>query len=288
MSAAISRYEAPAPDSGPEPPLERADGAAEVVFAAAGLARLYKRSPCRALFPQPEPGDLPVAALLTTSGGIAGGDRLRLAIAAEAGARAVATTAAAEKVYRSLGSPAQVEVTLAAGDGGWLEWLPQETILFDAARLIRRIEVRLQRRARLLAAEMLVFGRGARGERFTRGLLHEAWRLRIDDRLVWADALRLEGDIAARLDDAASFAGARSLATAIYAGADAGEHLPLARALLEDGPCRGGASLVNGVLVARILGARPEAVRGLLMRYVVALRQRAAGLPAAMPRLWQT
>jgi urease accessory protein len=282
MSAATSRCEAPEQ----HPRLQRGDGAAEIAFAPQGLARLYQRTPCRVLFPRPEPGDLPVAALLTTSGGLAGGDRLSLAVTLEPGARAVVTTAAAEKVYRSLGPDAAVTVSLAAADGTWLEWLPQETILFDGARLKRRVDVDLAPDARLLAAETLVFGRAARGERFTRGLLHESWRLRRGGALVWADALRLDGDVARLLAAPAAFGGALALATAVYVGADAAALLAAARELAEAGD--GAATLVNGVLVARFLAPRPEVVRRGLARYVAGLRHAACGLPPALPRLWHS
>ncbi|MGO8920125.1 MAG: urease accessory protein UreD [Stellaceae bacterium] len=286
MSAATSRYEAPAKLAAttPGPGLQRGDGAAEIVFGRFGLVHLYQRTPCRVLFPRPEPGDLPVAALLTTSGGLAGGDRLCLSVALEAGARAVATTAAAEKVYRSLGPDAAVTVTLAVAEGAWLEWLPQETILFDGARLVRRIAAELAPGARLIAAETVVFGRAARGERLTYGLLQESWRIRCGGRLVWADALRLDGDIGRLLAAPAGLAGAGALATALYIGEDAADQLAAARALAEaDG---GGATLVNGVLLARFLAPRAEVVRGAVARYVAGLRHAAAGLPAALPRLW--
>jgi urease accessory protein len=270
----------------PGPAFERGDGAAEVVFGPRGLAHLYQRTPCRVLFPLAEPGNPPLAALLTTSGGLAGGDRLSLAVRLEPGAHATVTTAAAEKVYRSLGPDTTVRIALSVEAGGWLEWLPQETILFDQARLDRRIGVALAPGARLLAAEMVVLGRAARGEHFDHGLLHEAWRLRIGGKLVWADALRLDGDIAALLAAPGGFADATAFATAVYAGEDAAEHLALARALAEAG--EGGATLVNGILVARFLGRRSDGVRSALMRYIAELRSAAGGRPAALPRLWQT
>ena len=289
MFAAISRYdtlsETPAPLT-----LERGDGAAEIVFARRGdgrtaLAHLYQRSPCRVLFPAPEPGDLPLAALLTTSGGLTGGDRLRLVVTAGAGAAALATTAAAEKVYRSADGDVDVAVALTVDAGGWLEWLPQETILFDGACLGRRLAASVAPDARFLGAETLVFGRAARGERFARGRLYESWRVRFGGRLVWADALGLAGGVAAQLE-APGFAGAAALATAVYVGADAAAQLALARALAEGGECRGGATLLGPVLVARFHDARAEIVRAALARYVVGLRHAAAGLPAVMPRLW--
>ena len=292
MFAAISRYEA-APETPASLTLERGDGAAEIVFARRGdgrtvLAHLYQRSPCRVLFPDPEPGDLPLAALLTTSGGLAGGDRLRLEVTAGAGAAALATTAAAEKVYGSAERDVAVAVSLTVEERGWLEWLPQETILFDGARFDRRVSVAVAGEARFLGVEMLVFGRAARGERFTHGRLYESWRVRCGGRLAWADALSLEDDVARQLASPAGFADAAALATAVYVGADAAAHLPLARALAEDGECRGGATLLGPVLIARFLDARAEIVRAALAGYVAGLRQGAAGLPASLPRLWGT
>ncbi len=289
MSAITLRYEQPEPPTVMESParMQRGDGAAEIIFAAQGLSHLYQRTPCRVLFPAPEPGDLPVAALLTTSGGLAGGDRLAISIAARNGARAVATTAAAEKIYRSLGPNTQIDIKLAVESDGWLEYLPQETILFNGARLRRHCAADLAPDANLLATETLVFGRAASGERFTRGLLHDCWRIRIAGKLVWADALHLEENITAQLDAPAGFAGAGAIATAIFAGNAAGKYLPLARELAEEGEVRGGATLINGILVARFLNQRADTVRRSLARYIASLRNAAAGLPAATPRLWQ-
>lgn len=287
MSAAISRSDPKDRAAQGTPRFERGDGTAEIVFAPGGLARLYQKTPCRVLFPLPEPGDLPVAALLTTSGGLTGGDRLRVSVGATGGARAIVATVAAEKVYRSLGPDADVAVSLAVEAGGWLEWLPQETILFDGARLARAVDADLAGGARLLAVDSLVFGRTARGERFRYGKLLDRWRIRVGGRLVWADALQLDGAVDARLDAAAAFAGAVAFATAVYVGEDAAEYLPLARALAEAADSQGGATLVNGVLLARFLSCDAQALRRGLMRYLGGLRQAAAGLPPALPRLWQ-
>ena len=130
--------------------------------------------------------------LLTTSGGIAGGDRLRIAVSVEAGAAALLTSQAAEKIYRSLGPEARCAVSLQIGDGAWLEWLPQETILFQAARFSRSIEAKLSATGRLLASEIVVFGRLARGERFSSGRLQDRWRLHRGGGLIWTDAVCLE------------------------------------------------------------------------------------------------
>lgn len=270
--------------------LQRGDGAAELVFARRGrataLAHLYQHDPCRVLFPRPEPGDPVTAVLLTTSGGLAGGDRLRVAATVRDGAAATVTSQAAEKVYRSLGDDCRLSVTLDVGADAILEWLPQEAILFDGARLRRRTEVRMAPGGRLLACEMLVFGRRASGERYTRGLAFDAWRVWRGGRLVWADALRVDGDVAARLDRRAAFDGAQAMATAIYVGADAGRHLETARALAGEAAGKAAATVLDGLLLARFLGREAATVRSDLVRYLGGLRHAVAGWPARLPRVW--
>lgn len=266
--------------------LQRGRGAAEIVFARRGdrtvLRHLHQRTPCRVLFPRPEPGEPPVAVLLTTSGGLTGGDEIRLRIAAEPGAVASVTTQAAEKLYRSLGPDTSIEVALEVAADATLDYLPQETILFDGARLDRRTRIDVADGGRLLAAEMLIFGRGARGERLSRGRVYEGWRVRRDGRLVWADALALDGDIGAMLADPFAFGGAVALATALYVGNEATSLLPCARALAD-----GGASVVDGILVVRLFGRQAQDVRARLALVLSGLRE-AVGLPSRLPRVWQS
>lgn len=270
--------------------LQRGDGAAELVFARRGpataLAHLYQHDPGRVLFPRPDPGDPMSAVLLTTSGGLAGGDRLRISVAAQAAAVASVTSQAAEKVYRSLGDDCYLSATLDVGPEAMLEWLPQEAILFDGARLRRRTEAQVAPGGRLLACEMLVFGRAARGESYTSGFVLDTWRIRRGTRLIWADALRLDGDVTAQLARPTSFDGARAMATVIYVGDDSASHLEAARTLLESAETKAGVTVVNGVLLARFLGRDAAAVRRDLMGYLGGLRNAVAGWPPRLPRVW--
>lgn len=293
MSVVTLRYDAPRPAVQAMPGgLQRGRGAAEITFARTGritaLAHLYQRTPCRVLFPNTEGSEPPVAALLTTSGGLTGGDEIRIEIVAKAGAACTIVSQAAEKIYRSLGPDAVVSTALAAEAGSYLEWFPQETILFNGAQLRRRLTVALAPEGRLLACEMVTFGRAARGERLTRGRWYESWAVRRGGALIWADAQALDGDIAATLASPFAFAGAEAYATALYVGADAAQHLGTARRLVEGGGSRSGTTLVKGVLLARFLGGSAQTVRGDLMRYLCGMRQAVAGLPARLPRLWQS
>ncbi len=266
------------------------DGAATLGFAhhhgKTRLAHLYQRAPLRVMFPAPGRGDVSLAAVATTSGGLVGGDRLTLDVSAAPGARAVVMAQAAEKVYRSTGADVTVGVVLRAAAGSWLEWLPQETILFEGARLRRRTRVEAAPEARVLAGEMLVFGRTARGERLTTGLVHDAWEVVRDGRLVWCDTFRLAGDLNHCLAHPAGLADAVAYATAIHVADDAGERLAAARALLDAPGIRAAATCVGGILVVRWLGTDAALVRRSFGSFWSAFRCRVAGLPASLPRLW--
>ena len=271
------------------PVMERGTGRAVIAFRATergtGLADLYQKAPLRVLRPRGERGFPATAVLVTTSGGLAGGDRLDVEVSCRAGAEATVTTQAAEKVYRSLGPDVTVDARFDVADGATLEWLPQETILFDRARLVRSTELGLAGSARLHACDMLTFGRIARGERFATGRLFDRWRIRRDGRLVWADALRLDGDVAGLIDRPFGFAGAEAMATQIYAGPAAAELLAALRERLAAAGCRSASGLVNGLLLTRLLGAA-AAVRSALAGAIGLVRSLALGLPDAPPRVW--
>ncbi|MEM9681827.1 MAG: urease accessory protein UreD [Pseudomonadota bacterium] len=273
------------------PALKGTHGVAGIAYAyadgASRLATLEQRSPLRVLFPRPAAGDIPQAALITTSGGMVGGDTLDIAVSVGPGASALVIGQAAEKVYRSQGADCRIDVLLQVDDGGWLEWLPQETILFDGARLRRQTTVAVADGGQALAGEILVFGRVARGETVTRGLVRDAWRVSLDDRLVWADALHMDpDDIAHCLEAPAGFGGARAAATAVYVGPDTADRLALARDLAEREGVKAGATCCGPVLVVRWLGAEPSRVRDAFEAFWTGFRAEVGRLPGRLPRLW--
>lgn len=274
-----------------KPRLQRSVGGASIAVALRDgrtrLADLYQHDPCRILFPHDEPGEPFGAVLVTTSGGIAGGDRLDLGAAWGPGTAAQITTQAAEKVYRSTGDTAFVSQTLTVGAGAWAEWLPQETILFDGARLARETAVDVAAGGRLLAAELVVLGRAARGEGFTYGLWQDAWRVRRDGRPVWLDRARLDRDHQRTAKAAAGLNGAAAFATILYVADDAAERLELARELLGDDP-RAGATVVNGVLVIRLMHEGAQSLRRAVGAFWMGFRNAAAGFEPRLPRVWHT
>jgi len=272
-----------------------AAGAAEVSFAtrdgATHLSHLYQRHPMRVLFPAPEAGDVSLAVLLTTSGGLVAGDRVKLDVRLDAGAVAHVTASAAEKIYRSTGATTEIAQSLSVAAAGWLEYLPPETILFDGARLRRHTKIALMPGAGFLGGGILVFGRRARGESFTQGLMHEEWRVSRDGVLSWGDALHLDGDIAATMADPACFDRAAACATLILAppAGDPRGFVDGARAVQQQSlspGLRGGVTAVGGLVVARWLAAEPLTLRRAFADLACHFRQAAMGLPTRLPRLW--
>lgn len=243
---------------------------------------LHQAGAARARFPKPAPGEVPEAVLLNTAGGLTGGDRFEVSLTVGAGAALTATTAAAEKIYRARDEDAaMMRVALAAEAGSDLAWLPQPTILFDRAKLDRRTEVELAADARFLAVEVLIFGRAAMGEDVEQGSCRDAWRVRRDGKLVFADSFLAGGAIATVLDRPAVLNGARATAMILYVGADVTARLEAARALCQRAKGTMGVSSWNGLLAARAYAGDGQTLQG----DIVPLLELLAGRP--LPRVWQ-
>ncbi len=265
--------------------MQRARGAARVALSGARIADLYQKSPCKVLMPRVDGRDRAEIVFINSSGGIAGGDELDYAVRVAGPAVTTVTTQASEKVYGAIDRDARLRMSIAVDDGATLEWLPQQTIAFDGARLRRRTDIDVEGSGRVLALDWLVMGRQARGETMTRGALRDDWRVRRDGRLVWADALRLTGDLGALAGRRASLGGNRAFATMVYAAPDAADRLDLARELVED--CgEAGVTLVNGVLVGRFLAFDGMALAAHVGFFLEGFRAGLGGFAPWPPRLW--
>jgi urease accessory protein len=272
----------PAPDR-TQPRRQRAEGriglAVEQLGGRTILRRKAEAGSARVRLPR-VPGPGLEAVLINTAGGLAEGDRMTTAIEAGPGADLVVTTSAAEKVYKSEGDTTALDVTLQLGPGARLDWLPQETILFDRARLTRRLDVDMAADASLLLFEATVFGRVAHEERVETGFFEDRWRIRRGGKLVYADTLRLSGAIAARLERPTVAAGARAIGTLLYIAPDAAQRVDEARALLEGAGSECGTGTWNGCLGLRLLASDIETLRRDAARAIAGL----AGHP--LPRVW--
>jgi urease accessory protein len=269
----------------PVPLFVRATGGVRLSFArdGAGASRIadwHESGGYRARFPTRH-DTIAEAVLINTGGGMTGGDALRQEITVGERAHAVVTSQAAEKIYRSDGPVTSITTDLAVAPGATLAWVPQETILFDRAYLSRRLTAEMAADATLIAAETMYFGRAAMGEGLREGSWRDSWRIRRAGRLVFAEDVRLEGDLAAALARRAVADGARAVSTILLVAPDAAARLEPLRALTLPEGAAHASSHVDGCLVTRVLAreAAPlrEAVAMILTHH----------LNAPLPRSWQ-
>ncbi|WGD51873.1 urease accessory protein UreD [Bradyrhizobium sp. CB1650] len=259
----------------------RARGAVRFdVHARDGVTRrgaLHESGSLRVRFPSPEDEGLS-GVFVNTAGGVAGGDRFDIEITTTDAARLTLTTAAAEKVYRTPGPAAQLNIALKVGTGAHLSWLPQETILFDRARVQRRFDIELDETASLLLCEIVVFGRTAMGERMEQGEFVDRWRLRRGGKLVFAETVRLDGDIGRKLARPAFAKGGAVIGTALIVPGDEA----LVERIHEAADTFAGEvgiSAWNGFAMARFCAQDAARLRADMMAVL-------ARAGAALPRLW--
>jgi urease accessory protein len=239
-------------------------------------ARLFEEGPLRLRCPNSSAGALE-AVIINTAGGIVGGDSLHIDLSAHEGAHVTVTTAAAEKVYRSLDSDAAVDIKLKVGSGAVVAWLPQETILFDQARLQRTIDMDVAGDAQLVFAEAVVFGRSGRGEQVALGRLFDRWRLHCAGRLLHAEALRFDGAIAAKLAQRAVTYGKIAVATVLIFPGDE----QIAEAMRRQTFCgEVGVSAWKGMALARLCAPDGAVLKRDLAQVIHCLQR------VSIPRLW--
>ena len=272
-------------DAAPHPPqMQRALGRAAVSLAltdrGARLRTLEQAGSAKAFLPRVH-SPVPEIVFLNTAGGLASGDRLTFGVVAGDGVRLAATTQTAERAYRADHGPAEVAVNLRLGQGGRIDWLPQETILYDGASLTRRTRIDLAGEGQVTLCEMIVLGRAAMGETVSALRLsdrREVWSRGLP---VWIDAFGL--DDAALAPRPALLAGARAIATIALIGQGAEDAIGPVRAALAAVPgVTGHASGWDGKCVARLSGADGFHVKRAVARVLGVLRK---GAP--LPRVWQ-
>lgn len=263
------------------PDLQRSHGAAIVVLdQAAGrtrLVRLRQSGSAKVILPQVT--GAPEVVFLNTSGGLTGGDTLSFDLALGASVKAVATTQTAERAYRAGAGEAKVTVDLAVGAGGWLDWLPQETILFDASALNRCTTIDLAGDAGCLALEAIILGRPAMGEVVQSLMLRDTRLIRRNGNPVLQEPLMLND--AALLAGSAVLGGAKAFASLIMLGQGVDAALIAARAVLDEPGVDAAASAWDGKLSVRMMAVDGLPLRQQIRRVLAAIR------PMPLPRVWQ-
>jgi urease accessory protein len=269
--------------------LQRANGSGRVVLSGSGggnqIVDLFQRSPIRFMFPTTDSGAIKEAVLINTAGGVAGGDRYESAVTALADAAIVVTSQAAEKIYSALDEPAHIATRLKACKGAKLAWLPQETIIFNWARLNRETEIDVCSGAELLALEWLIFGRAAHGEELLGGEIKDSWRVKRDGQLVWADCFRATAEIFPHLRRKALLANFKAIGTLIYFGPINGD-LELLHGILLTLDCYCAATTVGDLTIIRFAAAVSYDLRLALRNFLRRFGETLGPGPFRVPKMW--
>jgi len=261
--------------------MQRSHGEAAVSFDGARLTGLRQRGSAKALLPRVR-GAVPEVVFLNTSGGLTGGDTLHYGLDLQAGARAVATTQAAERAYRADAGVARVTVAHRVGAGGWLDWLPQETILFDRAALERKTVIDLAPDAGCLMLEAVILGRAAMDETVRDLQFYDNRQIFRAAKPVMIEPLLINSNILAKGARGALLGAARAMATLVLCAPGAEDAVGAARAALGEPGVEGAASGFDGKCVVRLLSADGWPLRRQILTLMNALRR-----GAAPPRVWQ-
>jgi urease accessory protein len=270
--------------------LQRAEGCGRIVLSYSDkgtrIMDVFQRAPIRIMFPRTAGSAVEEAVLINTAGGIAGGDRLETSVTALANSSIAVTSQAAEKVYRALNEPARITTKLKACEAAKLAWLPQETIVFNWGRLCREMEIELSSTAELLALEWLVLGRTAHGENMVGGHITDSWRVKKDDRLIWADGFLITDEIFAHLHRKALLSNCRAIGTLIYSGPDTDARFEFLRDVVRSLECQCAATSVAGLIIVRFAAKVLYDLRIALHNFLEQFSHELGGGPFRVPKMW--
>ena len=270
--------------------LQRAEGCGRVVVSCCEkgtyIKDVFQRAPIRIMVPRVDDGALKEVVFVNIAGGIAGGDRLESDVTALANASVVVTSQAAEKVYRALDAPACIATRVRVSENARLAWLPQETIVFNRARLRRETEIHLSSGAEFLALEWLVLGRAAYGEEVTGGHISDRWCVKKDGRLIWADTFRATDEVFPDLHRKALLSNCKAVATLVYFGPCLDTRLEFFRDITPSLECLCAATSLGGLMIARFAAMTSSALRLALRSVLEQFSQELGPGPFRVPKMW--
>lgn len=285
-----------------ENPHGRWFGSLELRFDAVGretvLARQRHVGPLRVQRPFLERDGACQVYVLNPPGGSVGGDELRLVAHLSRGSRALLTAPGASKFYRSAGPKARSRQHFEILPGARLEWLPQETIVYDGAVAESHTRIDLHRGGQYAGWDVTCLGRPAAGESFAHGSWSQRTALFEDGAPLWLDRSSFEGsDVALQ---AAWGLGGRPVYGSFVVHPVTEAALSVARevarasvqqdwfaaTLLEQGAGLGTEDRCS--LVVRYVGTSTTRARHLFTRVWQELRPLYFGSSAELPRIWAT
>lgn len=225
-------------------------------------------------------------------GGVAGGDELTLNVTLAENTKALLTTPGAGKWYKANGPLAQQHLQFDLADNACFEWLPQENILFDSAKVKLSSTVNLAPTAKYAAWEIVCLGRQAQQEQWLNGLMQQVVTIRRAGKLIWNERAFLKPMQRTVKSMIGLNGNAVTASFVIAAGSVPAEALDACKAIKPvfelDKTARYGVTALPEILVARYVGQSSQSAKVYFEMLWQLLRPWYAEREAVRPRIWNT
>ncbi|NGX58182.1 MAG: hypothetical protein K940chlam3_01087, partial [Chlamydiae bacterium] len=242
----------------------------------------YFTEPLKVLFFNASDSDCYTAAILNTTGGLMGGDKLELKLVAEPGTDLTITSQAAERIYKSQGEICTVDIDIFCDQHATFEWLPLETIFFNHCKYRRNVDVHLQENSVFFAGEMYVFGRKAHGEKLENCLIHDCWNFHLNGKKLFKDLFHLEGNLEWYFTTSSVLKNINAYAICFFF---AKENEVEPYSLIEN-DILASTTYVNQMQIFRVAGVNIQKVREVFIEYMITLRNKHIDRKGDLPRFW--
>ena len=269
--------------------INRAIGELEISFSEDGISRLHCTAPLRAFGNDDGINEIPSAVIVNTSGGVVSGDRYDVTINVKKNSKGLILSQAADKIYKCLKNEySEMNNLLNIDNNSWVEWIPQETIMFENANLKRNLEVNLSTDSEALIGEIVVLGRLAKGERVNNISLRDTIKINRNKKIEWLDRVLLDGKVHCARNSNARLYGNNCFFTIALSSVKISKYKDILYKFIENNinKIKISATILHNNLIIRGLSKDPLLLRKEFSKIWCFIRSEFKKLAPVMPKLW--
>lgn len=226
--------------------------------------------------------------LLHLSGGLVGGDQLILDVQLETNSRALLTTSSASKFYRTNGLYASQKNVFKLANNAILEWVPQNIIFFPKSKAKINTTFILENGARIIAFEILCFKSVILNLDFSPEEINVFLNINLSNSVGLKERLQMN-----KLEDYIIKLGGFKMSALFFAAPSNEKMLRqirklLGRELVDNNSQIGGVTLLDELLIVRLLGNDNQSLKKMLYCIWSIVRPIIIGKNIVIPRIWST
>ena len=269
--------------------MQRANGTLDISFFKNEISSLHYTTPLRAFSNDDGNNDIAAAVIVNTSGGVVSGDTHKVNITVNNNCKVMIFSQSAEKIYKSLNNnEANITNVVNVGENSWLEWLPQETILFENSRLKRNLKIYLSKNSESLVGEIIVLGRLAKGELTNNVFFKDSISIYKNSKIQWLDIVLLNDQLNNARKSITRLSGANCFFTIVLSSENVEKYEQIIYKFIKYNILDATISLtiIHDNLVIRALSKEPLLLRKIFAKIWIFIRSDIKKLPPFMPKLW--